>query len=266
MPVRALWFENRSLFIIDQRALPRRSVILRMRTLPEVAEAIRTLAVRGAPSIGVAAAYGMVLAEQEEKYSPAEAAEILRATRPTAFDLFVGIETVQRVWESDGDLLAAADAYRAKVVEELVDQWIVQTEALATKFPQPTAADVTLELQTLLKQFPSRADFQARLAQIGMTQDEVREVIERQLYYIRFLDYKFHAATEVTSEQIESYYQQELEPQLQKRGLSVPPLNQVEAQIRQLLTQEEINEKATQWLEEAKARLRIAIQPPGGGG
>jgi hypothetical protein len=155
---------------------------------------------------------------------------------------------------------------RAKVVEELVDQWIVETDALATKFPLPTTADITQEFQALLKQFPSRAEFDARLAQIGMTQDEVRQVIQRQLYYIRFLDYKFHAATQVTSRQIQSYYQQELGPQLQKRGLSVPPLDKVEAQIRQLLTQEEINEKATQWLDEAKARLRVVIQPPGGGG
>lgn len=155
---------------------------------------------------------------------------------------------------------------RTKVTEELVDQWIVETQAVATKFPHPTAAEVTQEFQTLLKQFPSQQQFQARLAQIGLTQDQVRQVIERQLYYIRFLDYKFHAATQVTAAQVEAYYRQDLTPQLQKRGLSVPPMGQVEAQIQQLLTQEEINEKAAQWLEEAKARLRIIIQPPGGGG
>ncbi len=155
---------------------------------------------------------------------------------------------------------------RAKVMEELVDQWIVQTEAVATRFPHPTADEVSLEFQALLKQFPSREQFQARLAQIGLTQDEVRQILERQLYYIRFLNYKFHAATQVTGEQIEAYYQQDLAPSLRKRGLTVPPLDQVEAQIRQLLTQEAINEKAAQWLDEAKARLRIVIQPSGQGG
>ena len=79
-------------------------------------------------------------------------------------------------------------------------------------------------------------------------------------------NYKFHAAAQVTSAEIEAYYQKQLAPQLQKQGLSVPPLNQVEAQIKQLLTQEEINDKAAQWLEEAKARLRIVVQPSGGGG
>jgi hypothetical protein len=155
---------------------------------------------------------------------------------------------------------------RAKITNELIDQWIVETDALATRFPHPTAAEVTQEFQALLKEFPSREQFQARLAQIGLTQDQVRQVLERQLYYARFLNYKFHAATEVTAAEIQAYYQAELVPQLQKRHVSVPALDQVDAQIRQLLTQEQINEKAAQWLEEAKARLRIIIQPSGGGG
>ena len=171
-----------------------------------------------------------------------------------------------RQLEDYQELVEGRAQARAKIVQELVDQWIVDTEALAAKFPRPTVAEVSQELQTLLKQFPSREQFEARIAQLGLTQDEVRQVLERQIYYLRFLTYKFHAATQVTSAEIEAYYQKDLAPQLQKRGLSVPPLNQVEAQIRQLLTQEEINEKAAQWLEEAKARLRIVIQPPGGGG
>ncbi|MGH9731917.1 MAG: hypothetical protein ACRD4A_09460 [Candidatus Acidiferrales bacterium] len=155
---------------------------------------------------------------------------------------------------------------RAEVLQELVDQWIVRTEASATKFPHPAASEVSQEFQTLVKQFKSSQEFEERLSHAGLTQDGLRQVIERQLYYVRFLNYKFHAAAQVTSAEIEAYYQKQLAPQLQKQGLTVPPLNQVEAQIKQLLTQEEINEKAAQWLEEAKARLRIVVQPSGGGG
>lgn len=155
---------------------------------------------------------------------------------------------------------------RAQVLQELVDQWIVRTEAAATKFPHPTASEVSQEFQALVKQFKSSQEFEERLAHCGLTQDGLRQVIERQLYYVRFLNYKFHAAAQVTSAEIEAYYQKQLAPQLQKQGMTVPPLNQVEAQIKQLLTQEEINEKAAQWLEEAKARLRIVVQPSGGGG
>lgn len=155
---------------------------------------------------------------------------------------------------------------RAEVLQELVDQWIVRTEAATTKFPHPTASEVSQEFQALEKQFKSPQEFEERLAHSGLTKDELRQVIERQLYYARFLNYKFHAAAQVTSAEIEAYYQKQLAPQLEKKGLTVPPLDQVEAQIKQLLTQEEINDKAARWLEEAKARLRIVVQPSGGGG
>ena len=118
MPVRALWFRDSTLFLLDQRQLPSRTVVRRLRTLRATAEAIRSMAVRGAPSIGVAAAYGMVLGEREGKYTPARAAKALQATRPTAVDLFVGIETVRRAWADGEDPLAAADAYREKIVGE----------------------------------------------------------------------------------------------------------------------------------------------------
>lgn len=118
MPVRALWFRDGKLHLIDQRELPRRTVVRHLRTVREVAQAIRTMAVRGAPAIGVAAAYGMALAARERRVSPASAAKLLGSTRPTAHDLFVGIATVRTAWEAGASPLGAAETYRAKIVEE----------------------------------------------------------------------------------------------------------------------------------------------------
>ncbi|HKT44482.1 MAG TPA: S-methyl-5-thioribose-1-phosphate isomerase [Gaiellaceae bacterium] len=72
--------------LLDQRRLPDEEVELRCATIPELAEAIRTLAVRGAPSIGVAAAYGMALAALRGD-DLAAAAATLAASRPTAVNL-----------------------------------------------------------------------------------------------------------------------------------------------------------------------------------
>ena len=117
MADRALWWETGTLHIIDQRALPARTHIRRLRRPEEVAEAIRTLAVRGAPTIGVAAAYGMVLAARRGD-DPRRAARLLARTRPTAHDLFVGIETVRAAWARGDDPEAAAESYRSAIVEE----------------------------------------------------------------------------------------------------------------------------------------------------
>jgi S-methyl-5-thioribose-1-phosphate isomerase len=116
--VRALWFDRGALSLIDQRALPARTRILRLRTVAEVADAIRTMAVRGAPAIGVTAAYGMVLAKAGGRYTATAAAALLGATRPTAVDLFVGIAAVRRAWDAGEDVRAAADAYCAEIVAE----------------------------------------------------------------------------------------------------------------------------------------------------
>jgi methylthioribose-1-phosphate isomerase len=75
-------FEDGALVVLDQRALPDAERWIRCETVEQVADCIRTLAVRGAPAIGLAAAYGMALADDREA-----AAELLRSTRPTAVNL-----------------------------------------------------------------------------------------------------------------------------------------------------------------------------------
>jgi methylthioribose-1-phosphate isomerase len=96
------------LVLLDQRRLPGEEAYLECRTWREVADAIRTMAVRGAPAIGVAAAFGVALAGLA---SPARdgdafvrdlepAFEGLAATRPTAVNLFWALDRMRRYAES----------------------------------------------------------------------------------------------------------------------------------------------------------------------
>ena len=87
--IEALRFEDGALLVLDQRALPAKERWLRCTTPEQVADCIRTLAVRGAPAIGIAAAYGLALAHDR----PA-AAGLLRATRPTAVNLGWALDQV----------------------------------------------------------------------------------------------------------------------------------------------------------------------------
>jgi methylthioribose-1-phosphate isomerase len=80
--------------VLDQRRLPETEVDLACDTVPELAEAIRTLAVRGAPAIGVAAAYGMGLAALRGD-DLADAERVLAASRPTAINLFWALEQMR---------------------------------------------------------------------------------------------------------------------------------------------------------------------------
>jgi methylthioribose-1-phosphate isomerase len=85
--VEPLRFEDGALLVLDQRALPQEERWIRCDTVEQVADCIRTLAVRGAPAIGLAAAYALALADDREA-----AAELLRSTRPTAVNLAWALE------------------------------------------------------------------------------------------------------------------------------------------------------------------------------
>lgn len=86
------WEGNR-LLMLDQRLLPLQEVWLELDTHEAVAEAIRDMAVRGAPAIGVAAAYGMALAAKND-VGREEASALLAASRPTAVNLFWALDRI----------------------------------------------------------------------------------------------------------------------------------------------------------------------------
>jgi methylthioribose-1-phosphate isomerase len=111
MPSSPLRFADGALELLDQTLLPGEERWLRCERPEQVADAIRRLAVRGAPAIGVACAYGLALAPDFE-----EAAALLGATRPTAVNLHWAIEHGRVVFQAGGSLLEwAQEVERAQL-------------------------------------------------------------------------------------------------------------------------------------------------------
>jgi len=104
-----VWLEGDSVRLVDQRLLPNELKILDLRDVEDVARAIETMAVRGAPAIGAAAAYGLALAEIRGA-DLRRAADRLRRTRPTGQDLFAAIDRVMRAVAGGGTARQAAEA------------------------------------------------------------------------------------------------------------------------------------------------------------
>lgn len=112
--IRPMTWDGDVLRMLDQRALPNEENWLALRTCDEVVDAIKTMAVRGAPAIGVAAAYGMALAALRHE-DRQDAGARLAASRPTAVNLFWAIERINRLpaWEFR-QVLAEAQAIEAE--------------------------------------------------------------------------------------------------------------------------------------------------------
>ncbi|MCK5257947.1 MAG: S-methyl-5-thioribose-1-phosphate isomerase [Thermoplasmatales archaeon] len=111
---RAFWFENNTVKFIDQRKLPYKFEIYTAKTVDDIAFAIKDMIVRGAPAIGAAAAYGIVLGKGKIH----ETANKLRKTRPTAYDLFYAIDYMEDEINKGKNPIDAANNY----VEDVIDQ------------------------------------------------------------------------------------------------------------------------------------------------
>ena len=105
--MKTMFWEDNQLVLIDQTKLPHELVYYHCKTYKDVIHAIKTMKVRGAPAIGVAAAFGMALAELEG-VSLEKAGEEIKAARPTAVNLFWAVD---RVLKSDSALEEALKMY-----------------------------------------------------------------------------------------------------------------------------------------------------------
>jgi methylthioribose-1-phosphate isomerase len=122
---RSAWWNEAeaSLSIIDQTALPHTFRVASLGSLDEVCEAIRSMRVRGAPLIGVVAAYGLAMALREDPSpgSQKHAVAALLATRPTAINLRWALERVAAAIASSGDPARAALACASRLADEDVE-------------------------------------------------------------------------------------------------------------------------------------------------
>jgi methylthioribose-1-phosphate isomerase len=130
-------WKNGKLYLLDQTKLPRKEIYLECSTYREVARAIKNMVVRGAPAIGVAAAFGMVLgARQSKAKDPAVflrhmsgVGQTLVATRPTAVNLLWAVERLQSL--AKGNIGKGVPAVQKMLQQEAI--WILREDIGANR-------------------------------------------------------------------------------------------------------------------------------------
>ena len=158
-------------------------------------------------------------------------------------------------------LLDGRSQSNEEIRSELIEQWVVNNEAMTTGFPLPAQAEVDRELSRVETSFSSPAVYQQRLEAVGLTAAAVRRIITRQIYLARYLDYKFRSSIQVDDAALADYYRDHLVPELQAKGQQAPPLTDVTEQIREVLIEQGVNERTAAWFDETKPRLKIELEP-----
>jgi hypothetical protein len=144
-----------------------------------------------------------------------------------------------------------------QILERLIDQWIVRTEAAAARFPQPSDQDVQRSLARLKRSFSSPEAFEERKKQSGLTDEEILRQLKSQLYLSNYLDSRFRASIQIDDNAIAEFYQDRVVPRAESRGQTPPTLEAAHDFIQEALVQRAINEQADKWLKESRSRVRV---------
>jgi len=148
-----------------------------------------------------------------------------------------------------------------QLLSELIEQWTVQTEAEATHFPEPAQTEVDRELARLTDRFGSAEAYASKLRALGLSATQARQLLARQIYIERYLDYKFRPTVQIEAAAIHAYYQNQFLPELAKNNQPAPREADVQEQVRELLVQKAISELTAKWLDDTKSRLKIERTP-----
>ena len=144
-----------------------------------------------------------------------------------------------------------------KLLDRLIDQWIVRNEATVSRIAQPSDEDVNRSLARLKRSFSSQEEFEERRKQSGLSEEDLRRLTKSQLYLSNYLDTRFRPVIQIDDKEIENFYQTRVIPRAQSRGQSPPTLEAARDFIQEALVQRAINEQADKWLKESRTRVRV---------
>ena len=149
---------------------------------------------------------------------------------------------------------------RKSALDRLIDQELLRQQLRASDSPHSSPEEVAKRTAEIRKQYASAETehgWRAVLASYGLTEEGLKSRVVVELDLLRLVDARLRPAVTIDSKSIESYYNQELLPQLRKSGRENAPLAEVTPKIKELLTQKKMNELLSAWLQDLRAGSEI---------
>jgi peptidyl-prolyl cis-trans isomerase SurA len=162
------------------------------------------------------------------------------------------------------DLTSVSAADRKATLDRLIDQELLREQMRSSDFARGTdEQDVNLRIAQIRAQYAAKSEAQwgAALAEHHIQGPELNRRVAMQLDMLRLVDNRLRPTIQIDPKSIESYYQQSLLPQLRNSGAADVPLSDVTPKIKELLTQQKLDQLLTSWLQNLRATSQIRTQP-----
>jgi len=161
-------------------------------------------------------------------------------------------------------------ATRKASLDRLIDQELLREQIRGVDSPNADLEEVRKRVLEIRQQYPgkqSEQEWHTLLERYGVTQQGLESRIRAELDLTGLVDARLRPTVTVDAKSIESYYNQELLPQLHHSGATDVSLAEVTPKIKEVLTQEKMNQLLTAWLKDLRAGSEIhmdGFSPPEG--
>jgi peptidyl-prolyl cis-trans isomerase SurA len=157
---------------------------------------------------------------------------------------------------------------RRAVLDRLIDQELLHEQMKSLDFRHATDTEAAGQVAEAKKQYSQGNGvdtWSALLDRYHLSEQEVLRHVQRQIDLMRLVDARLRPAVQIDAKSIEAYYRDKFVPQLKQSGAEAAPLGEVSSKIRELLTQERVNELLVSWLQTLRSESQVrlpGVTPP----
>lgn len=154
------------------------------------------------------------------------------------------------------ELRALAGTSLPEIVDRLIEQRLVEREVERFSSEPVPEELVDRAFAEVRDRFPSDAEFLGAVSELGVSTDELKAELRRQIRVTQYLEKRFRALTYVSVEEVTRFFEEELLPELPP-GAAPPDPNEHAEAARTILAERKFNERVEQWIGELTSRARI---------
>ena len=154
------------------------------------------------------------------------------------------------------------DDERKAVLDRLIDQELLREQINSAYFQHASESEAVPRVADARKQYPGAATpegWQAILNRFRLTEKDVIAHVRQQIDLMRLVDAHLRPSVQIDSKTIEAYYREKFVPQLKQSGAGEVSLADVSGKIRELLTEEKVNELMVSWLQTLRSEGKVSI-------
>lgn len=170
-------------------------------------------------------------------------AQVIQEARVTAF--------------IDGAKLQLDAASKRKVLDRMIDQYLMRREIASMRLPAPKPEEIAALLKQVKEVYPSESAYRTALANYGITEQDLVDRLEWQLATLRFIDFRFQPSVQITNAQVRQEYRKQTADWSSTHDGPVPSQAALQSQLEQIIRERLVDAALDRWLGEVRTQNDI---------